>query len=140
MKAISIILLALVIGVLFYYVVQNPLYNQQHEIIYKIDTIVKIIPQKEIEIIEAKPKIRYIRDTIIQTQPFVAQLDTILMRDTLFAQYKFPDNLMSINVKTSNDSIKLPQITIERTKYERNWYELATALGGGIILGLILGK
>lgn len=140
MKAISTILLTLIIVAIIYFILQNNINNKQNLVVHKIDTIIKIIPQKEIKIVEGKPKIQYIRDTIVQTQPFVARLDTILLRDTIFAQYQYPENLMSIEVRTSNDSIRLPRITIERTKYERNWYELATAYGGGIILGLILGR
>ncbi len=130
----------MIVVAIIYFITQNNINNKQNLVVHKIDTIIRIIPQKEIKIVEAKPKIQYVRDTIIQTQPFIARLDTILLRDTIFAQYQFPENLMSINIRTSNDSIRLPRITIERTKQERNWYELATAFGGGIILGLILGK
>lgn len=140
MKATSIILFTLVLVVIIYFTLQDNFIDKHNFVVRKVDTIIKIIPQKEIKIVEAKPKIQYIRDTIIQTQPFVARLDTILLRDTIYAQYQFPENLMSINIRTSGDSIRLPQITVERTKQERKWYELATAFGGGIILGLLIGK
>lgn len=139
MKIALTSLLILAIIFTLYFVYKSDL-SRSNTINYKIDTIVKIVPQKEIKIVEARPRIRYVRDTIIVTKPFIAQLDTIIQRDTIFASFQFPDNTMSINLRTSNDSIRIPQITIEKTKYEQNWYELAAALGGGFILGLILGK
>lgn len=114
--------------------------NNQISIVNRIDTVVKIIPQKEIKIVEAKPKIKYIRDTLIQTSPFVVVLDTIIQRDTIFASYQFPENIVSLNLRGSSDTIKVPQIVFERQKIERNWYEIGAAVAGGFILGLILGK
>lgn len=139
MKFVSISLIIILILLLLYFIYNKDVSGSK-EINYKIDTIVKIVPQKEIKIVESRPRIRYIKDTIIITKPFVAQLDTIIQRDTVFALFHFPENTMSINVRTSTDSIRMPQITIEKTKYERNWYEIAVALGGGFIFGLILGK
>ncbi len=141
MKSFLVIISVLAFALLLLFLLINNLpLKKQDYVVHKIDTIIKIIPQKEIKIVEAKPKIKFILDTIIQTKPFVATIDTVIVRDTLYAQFMFPDNLMSINVRRSSDSVLLPQITIEKTKYERNWYETAAAFGGGLILGLIIGK
>lgn len=138
MKTALIILLVIALIGLFYFAYQNNYSN--NSIKYKVDTLIKIIPQKEIKIVEAKPRIKYIRDTLILTPPFIAEVDTVVQRDTIYASFQFPENLMSINFKTARDSIKIPQITVERMNQERNWYEIGAAAVGGIILGIILGK
>lgn len=140
MRVVSITLISIALVVVIYFALQSPWKSNQNSIIYRIDTVIQIIPKKEIEIIEAKPKIHFVHDTIIQTKPFVAIVDTIILRDTLYAKYHFPENLMSVNLRTSGDTIRLPQITIEKEHFERNWYEIWAALGGGLILGLILGR
>ncbi len=139
MKTSLILILAILCIVLMYYVLRD---NQKNpnSIVRRTDTIVKIIPQKEIKILEAKPKVKYIHDTIIQTSPFVAVVDTVIQRDTIFASFRFPESVMTINLRSKSDTIKIPQIIIEEQSNERNWLEIGAAAVGGFIFGLILGK
>jgi hypothetical protein len=56
---------------------------------YQHDTLY-IVKEAEPVIIErAKTKIKYVKDTLIQTQPFVAELDTIVRQDTIYSSFIF---------------------------------------------------
>jgi hypothetical protein len=107
-------------------------------IIWKSDTVLKVLPQKIVEIRNAKPKIIYLKDTIIETQPFIAKLDTIILRDTIWAEYVFPENRLSLGYRSQSDS--LLQITNTMTKTETYWVEKAAYLLGGILIGIIITK
>ena len=115
----------------------KPLENND-KVFYKTDTLIKILPQKVIEIKNAKPKIIYRHDTIIQTPPFFAIVDTIIEKDTLRAEFTFPENNFSLNYHSQSDSILT--ITNIVTKTETNWLERAAFLFGGIIFGIIISK
>ena len=63
--------------------------------------------------IKTKPEIHYTNDTIIQTKPFVWQIDTVMKRvfhnktiyDTLKIMYSFPDNNFQLQSKSSKDTL-----------------------------------
>ena len=107
--ALSGILLAAIIYLLCFEV--NKVQLQKVEI-EKRDTIYKIIQKDPIEIIRTKPKLRIVRDTVIQSPEFIAVLDTVIRRDTIRAEYEFPQNLLSLQIRQSPDSLIQERIII----------------------------
>ena len=115
--------------------------NDAVQTIIKRDTVL-IVKQAEPIIIEkAKTKIVYTRDTIIQTQPFIAVVDTIIKKDTVYAKFEFPANNFDLWIKKKPDSTLIQTITItkEITK-ERPWWEASAYTLGGAVIGFVLGK
>lgn len=104
---------------------------------WKRDTIVIVKPAPPIILERIKPKIIYRRDTIVQTQPFVAQLDTIIQHDTIYLRYTFPENYIDLRLLPKPDSIRIHTITITR---DRPWWELPATAIGGLLVGFIMGK
>lgn len=126
------------IGIIIFLSCQKENIQIKEKILVETDTVVRLLPQKIIEIKQSKPKIIYLRDTILQTQPFTALLDTILLKDTVRAEYTFPENTFSVLLRSQSDS--LLQITNTMTKTETLWYEKAAYLLGGILIGIIINK
>jgi hypothetical protein len=137
-KILFIVTLIALIGFLIYFSMSKNKTPSTGRIIWKSDTIMKVLPQKIVEIRNAKPKIIYLKDTIIETQPFIAKLDTIIRRDTIWAEYVFPENSFSLGYRSQSDS--LLQITNTMTKTETYWVEKAAYLLGGILFGIIITK
>ena len=115
--------------------------NDTVQTILKRDTMI-IVKQSEPIIIEkAKTKIVYIRDTIIQTQPFIAVVDTIIKKDTVYAKFEFPANNFDLWIKKKMDSTLIQTITITKeTIKERPWWEASAYTIGGTIVGFLIGK
>lgn len=108
-----------------------------------IDTLVKYVSLPPIKIIE-HGDIIYVRDTIIETQPFVAVLDTVVKRDTLNLEYYFPENLFKIDLRFKPEETKIitKYVTINtNTEIEKPepWYIKAAYGAGGVLLGYGLG-
>ena len=104
------------------------------------DTIIKEIKLPPVRIVKAKPVIKIVRDTVIETKPFIASLDTIAINDTVKMQYEFPENYFSLQVMRKPDSVRLEKLTlIEKTMENGNWWEKPAYFTGGALLGLIIG-
>lgn len=85
------------------------------------DTIVKTVPREPLIITKIRPEIRYKYDTIIRVKPFTAIADTIVKYDTIFAKYDFPEHLFSFNIKTKEDTFRIPKIIQYKEKKEEWW-------------------
>jgi hypothetical protein len=109
--------------------------------IIKRDTVI-IVKQAEPIIIEkAKTKIVYTRDTIIQTQPFIAVVDTIIKKDTVYAKFEFPANNFDLWIKKKPDSTLIQTITVTKEIIkDRPWWEASAYSLGGAVIGFLLGK
>lgn len=109
--------------------------------IIKRDTVIVVKQAEPIIIKKAKTKIVYTRDTIIQTQPFIAVVDTIIKKDTVYAKFEFPANNFDLWIKKKPDSTLIQTITItkEITK-DRPWWEASAYSLGGAVIGFLLGK
>ncbi|OGU40532.1 MAG: hypothetical protein A2X61_13660 [Ignavibacteria bacterium GWB2_35_12] len=104
------------------------------------DTVIKEIKLPPVRIVKAKPVIKIIRDTVIETKPFVASLDTIAKDDTVKMQYEFPENYFSLEVMRKPDSVKFEKLTvIEKTTQDGNWWEKPSYFTGGALIGIIIG-
>jgi hypothetical protein len=109
--------------------------------IIKRDTVIVVKQAEPIIIEKAKTKIVYTRDTIIQTQPFIAVVDTIIKKDTVYAKFEFPSNNFDLWIKKKPDSTLIQTITITKaiTK-DRPWWEASAYSLGGAVIGFLLGK
>ena len=115
--------------------------NDSFQTILKRDTLI-IVKQSEPLIIEKiKPKIIIQKDTLILTKPFVAIVDTIIKRDTVFAKYEFPQNNFNLLIRRKQDSIivQTVYITKEIVK-ERPWWEASAYTLGGTVAGFLIGR
>ncbi len=144
-KVISGIILFIALLILFFWLNNNLKYDKyianieksSNDIIY--DTIYKYERPKIIEIQQAKPKIKYIRDTIITTKPFIAQIDTIVKKDTVQIFYTYPENLLSMKINQTNDSTMIIK-QIDYREKERSWWETPALIISGILVGYIITK
>ncbi len=104
------------------------------------DTVFVEVPTQPIVLEKIKTKTVIKRDTVIQTKPFTAKIDTVVLKDTVRAQYDFPENEMSIFVRPSPDSLEIRKITILKTiEKKQPWWETPVYLLGGAAFGFALG-
>lgn len=109
--------------------------------IIKRDTVIVVKQAEPIIIEKAKTKIVYTRDTIIQTQPFIAVVDTIIKKDTVYAKFEFPANNFDLWIKKKPDSTLIQTITITKEIIkDRPWWEASAYSLGGAVIGFLLGK
>lgn len=114
--------------------------NQIANIVTKRDTVIVEKPSEPIVIEKAVPKLIYKRDTIIETRPFTAIIDTIIKRDTIYAKYDFPENQFDFWIRKRPDSIVFHTIYITKEiTRERPWWEAPAYTGAGALVGFILG-
>lgn len=105
------------------------------------DTVTVVDYPEPIVLEKVKSKIEYIKDTIIQTQPFEACIDTIVRQDTVNARYNFPENIFSLEIRKKPDSTRIQTITIlkESIKTENQpWWHTPLAAAGGVLLGIAI--
>lgn len=118
----------------------------------RIDTITKVVEHEPI-FVESKARVIYRRDTVtqrevftqhdtvIQTRPFVAALDTIVHRDTIGVRYLFPEHTFSVAIRQAPDSVKYETRTITLTAYEqRPWWIDALTQVGAVAVGFGAGR
>ncbi len=115
--------------------------REPHEIIkIERDTVTREIRHNPL-IISAKPEIVYLRDTLILTPPFIAKVDTVLIRDTINASYIFPENLFSLELRRDADTLNFEQLRIiEQTPCRREWWETPALIISGAALGYLIGN
>ena len=115
--------------------------NDSVQTVLKRDTVIVVKQAEPIIIEKAKTKIVYTKDTIIQTQPFVAVVDTIIKKDTVYAKFEFPANNFDLWIKRKPDSTLIQTITITKEVIkERPWWEASAYTLGGSVIGFVLGK
>ncbi len=139
-KYISCIIIGFIVAI--YVLPEKEIIVKQPYAIERIvtDTVIRTINRKPIIINKVKTKIIHTRDTVIITRPFVALLDTILRRDTVSAKFQYPENLFSVAIRNSPDSIAIEQVSIYKTiEKERPWWEVPAYILGGVATGYLLG-
>lgn len=109
--------------------------------IVRKDTVLIIKEAEPIVIEKIKPKIIYKRDTIIETKPFIAVVDTVIKRDTVYAKYEFPDNSFDLMIRKKPDSTMIQTIYITKEiMRERSWWETPVYIIGGVAVGFTVGS
>lgn len=147
------LLMALLIGGIIGWIIKPcPCESTPLAATVKIDTVTKVIEHEPI-LVQAAAKIRYIRDTVRQTQTdtilspaadsraFVATLDTIINRDTFGLRYASFENEFTLLLRQAPDSLRFETRTITLTNYEKRewWIDALTHLGIGA-LGYAIGS
>ncbi len=140
-KSIVIALISLVMGALIYHLLfrKEPINYESIRIIR--DTVYRVEQREPIILSKVEPKLIYLRDTVYQSKPFVAILDTIVKTDTVFLSYEFPENLFELAIKHQQDTNMVAEIIVrqEGSKKEsaREHPLLMIAL---FLIGLLVGN
>ena len=143
---IIIIIVAIIIGFFISYlfysgkdiIIEKPVIVRE----IRIDTIIKLIKRKPIILKKAKAdiiqKVDTLNDSIVN--PFIAMIDTIVFNDTVKAEFEYPENLFSLEIKHFPDSLIFEKIYIQQaTDCKREWWEVPTYISSGAIVGIIIG-
>lgn len=91
--------------------------------------------------IQSKPKIVY-REKIKDTTAFNFNLDTISQKDTISISYIYPENLLTLKIKSMPDTNRIERIIINanpQSNSGKSSFITGTAIGltAGIILALL---
>ena len=106
----------------------------------KRDTILKKVKTKPLILEKVKTKIIYTKDTVIITKPFKAIVDTVIKRDTVFAQFQYPQNLFSLSIKSKPDTIKTYSIIYKELKEKKEkWWEKPLIIFSSLTAGYLIG-
>ncbi len=108
--------------------------------VVKFDTIEIVMPVEKIVIQKAKPRIKILRDTIIETKPFVAEVDTIVKSDTVSAKYIFPENLFELQISRKADTFRIPQFVVAKQDRKKDWLDKIGTFIVGVSLGYLIAK
>jgi hypothetical protein len=143
-KYYLIIILAILIGIFGLYflnISDKPRTDSKNINTIKIDTIIKFIYQEPIVITKYKTRLVKKSDTIIEVNPFVALIDTFIKHDTIRAEFEFPQNLFSMEIKRKPDSVRIEKITqVQTIEKDKPWWEVPVYIVGGTVLGYLLGS
>jgi hypothetical protein len=111
----------------------------QYPIAQKTDTIIIFKEAKKISMDSVKLKIKFIRDTVIITKPFIANIDTILKHDTISIAYHYPENFLSMKLTQKPDSTLIIK-QIEYIEKKEEWWKQPALILSGIVIGFFLAK
>jgi len=118
----SFYFLIILIAILLFFLFTSNETQKIEKKIFKFDTTIIYKPQPII-IEKIIPKIKYKRDTIITTKPFVARVDTVIKYDTIKIEYHFPENNLDFSINRNFDTIKVEKYLFNDIKTEDNeWY------------------
>ncbi len=102
------------------------------------DTVVKMLPRKEIKI-KVKPKIQHL-DTIFNG--FTFSLDTLISKDTVNISYSYPENSLFLRFAAMPDTFRYERTILNISKSEKDCLlqdKLLYAVSG-VAIGLIIAK
>ncbi|MGB9702507.1 MAG: hypothetical protein ACPL1A_07255 [Candidatus Kapaibacteriota bacterium] len=105
----------------------------------KTDTLIIFKEGKKIVLDSVKMKIKYVRDTVIITKPFVAKIDTLIKYDTISIVYHYPENLLSMKLSQKPDSTIIIK-QIEYVQKEEEWWKQPALILSGAVIGYFLAK
>ncbi len=135
MKTIDIFVIAIIVALLT--LLLNRKVNDVFPIEIKRDTIVKLVERNPTIIDKKRASINIRKDTLIQTKPFTAKIDTIYKYDTISLSYDFPENTFSMTYSHKQDTIRTIQEK-QIIEKESKWYEVPLyILSGGAIAEII---
>ena len=131
MKDIILVILALLIGIAI-----TKIYYPNQIINHTTDTLTLV--QEPIVIEKIKPKLIYKSDTIIQTRPFTAVVDTIFKYDTIQVRYDYPENEMQVAIRMATDTVYNEKEIITIEPQSEPWWKDPLITTGGLVLGYLL--
>ncbi len=112
------------------------IYYPNQIINHSTDTIT--IVQEPIVIEKIKPKLIYKSDTVIQTHPFTAWVDTIYKLDTIQVRYDYPENEMKLAIRMATDTVYKEREIVVSELQKEPWWEDPLIATGGLVLGYLL--
>ena len=90
-KYLTCFISGFVLGFVIYYMFSSKVNYLQSKTIEHKDTIFEIKQCEPIIISKFKTNTVYKSDTLIESKPFTAFIDTVIIRDTIRASFDFPD-------------------------------------------------
>lgn len=135
------LLLATVIAVLLYIVLNADMSMQSIEYRVRRDTVVKTIKPEPVVITKTRTKIIKLKDTVIKTYPFRAVIDTVIRRDTVRSYFEFPSGMFSLRFTPATDTLRFSRIVLKReVKRKDEWWEKPLMIMGGVLAGYTIGR
>lgn len=103
------------------------------------DTIYSIRESKPIILTKCKTKTVRVSDTVFSSPAFTATVDTVVVHDTIRAEFAFPQNLLSLEVRKAPDTsiIDRQVITREVEKHDP-WWRIPLYFLSGTAIGYVL--
>lgn len=144
MKTASALLVMFLIGTAAGYLIfslgGNPS-SVNHNALVRRDTIIKLVESEPIVIEKHVPRVVFKRDSVIETRPFTAIVDTLVRRDTVRAVYEFPENTFSMRISRGVDSLAVEQVqVIDYSDKVTHWWHVPAYVLAGVIVGFIIGN
>ncbi len=157
----AILLVAALYGI-FYLGQQNG--TPEPITLIKTDTLTMMVPAQPIIIQNAKAQIEYrdiikwktktetdtivkyregitVVDSLFATKPFTAVFDSVLLNDTVHAEYMFPEDIFSISIRQAPDTMRTKIMTIYRDKIiDEPWWNIPAYIISGVAAGYLLGN
>lgn len=137
------IIVAFIAGGVVGWVLHQPGTHHTESVTRHVDTVVHTITHEPVIINRAPADTvtMHHTDTVYQTPAFTARIDTVVLRDTITAEYHFPQHTFSVALKQAADSIHIEYITNTVTVHRNPaWYEWAGVALGGLATGYLMGS
>jgi hypothetical protein len=80
-------------------------------------------------------------DTVIETKPFTASMDTTLGCNSISLEYRFPENTFNnLNFVSCPDTILVQDTIIQNTTVSSSFWDDVRNIGIGFVGGFVLGS
>lgn len=80
-------------------------------------------------------------DTVIQTKPFTASMDTTLGCNKISLEYRFPENTFNnLNFVSCPDTVLVQDTVIQNTTVSSSFWDDVKNIGIGFVGGFVLGS
>jgi hypothetical protein len=136
------LMIGIIIGCFVYYCFsKNSPRIIDNKIVFR-DTLFEVKQSEPIIITKYKTKVEYQSDTIIETKPFIAFIDTVIVKDTVRASFDFPEKTFSLKINPSQDTVLKERLYINSLiKTDEVWWHKPAlcilSLCGGYLLGRV---
>ena len=102
------------------------------------DTVFITKQRPALKMMNVRPRIITVHDTIISARPFRTEIDTVLGGDTLHTEYAFPQNLFSLTLTRKPDTLSKEIVVIDQVRTKPgNWWEKPLIFIAGTAAGII---
>lgn len=134
-------IITMVLGGVIGWLLHQPPTHHTESVTRRVDTVTHVITHEPTIITQAPADTVVVRntDTIYQTPAFTARIDTVVVRDTITAEYHFPQHTFSVALRQAPDSVRIEYVTVTLTQRPA-WYEWAGVALGGLATGYLMGQ
>lgn len=81
----------------------------------------------------------WVRDTMYSTPAFIAELDTVVGKDTAFIAYRYPRGEFELSLRRAPDSVRVEFKTVTVKERARAWWEDGAMIIGSLAVGMVVG-